>query len=263
VYEFSSADVDFSGSAYPTNISITGSGMEYDLAVSGMTADGNVIVNIPEDRVFNTFGKGNIPSINNGNTIVIDYTKPNVEITQEPGQEDPSITLPLNFHIEFNEAVQDFYADKISFGASSGVYIELAGSGTSYTVFVYGLQTGETIHIYVPENSAHDRAGNYNTESLNTDNSITYNGLTSIYQVENKDFSVYYSEGYIYVNFNELPLKSSNIAIYDMSGRLILNKTNLNQSSQFAVNKSKSAYLVRIFNGKSMHNMIILPFNFR
>ena len=46
VTDFTSGDVTLSGTANPTSAVVTGSGTSYDVAVSGMTADGTIVASL-------------------------------------------------------------------------------------------------------------------------------------------------------------------------------------------------------------------------
>jgi hypothetical protein len=68
--------LQLSGTAGATTVAITGSGMTYDLAVSGMTHDGTVIVNIPANVAHDAAGDGNEAWTGTTNQVVYDTTAP-------------------------------------------------------------------------------------------------------------------------------------------------------------------------------------------
>jgi hypothetical protein len=259
VVDFGSNDVQLSGTAGANSVNITGSGNKYYIEVSGMKNDGSVVVNIPPNRCTDLAGNLNSESQIIENQISYDATRPGVEITQAAGQEDPATTLPLKFHLEFSEAVKAFNQSKISFGGSSSVYLELSGSGTSYDVFVYGVTLNETIKINLPEGGVSDFAGNYNTASLNTDNSITYTGVTGISELENKNTClINYRNHLLHVDFEDLPDKNSELAVYTLDGKLLCSKKNLNQQNSFSMSNISPIILVKVMNGKQYTSSLIV-----
>jgi hypothetical protein len=259
VIDFNRNSISLSGSALASIINISGSGAIYNVAISGMKNDGNVIINIPENNVYNNYGKGNTASNNIGNNIFVDYKPPKVEITQEIGQHDPAFSLPLRFHVEFDEQVEEFGAERVNFGGSEEVYIKVMGSGKSYTIEVFGVKTNETISISLLANITHDIAGNFNIASINTDNSITYKGITSVNNIDlNKTPSIYYSEGFINVNFTDTPDKKSSLVIYDIQGRLLYFKQNLAQLNFFPINQLISLYVIIVKIGNDKLNKILV-----
>lgn len=79
---FDSTDVSLSGAAGATTVVITGTGPTYNLAVSGMTADGPVIANIAANRVTDMAGNGNLASTSTDNTIGFLYNvAPTFQVT--------------------------------------------------------------------------------------------------------------------------------------------------------------------------------------
>jgi hypothetical protein len=259
VNDFTYEDLTLSGSANPKKIIISGSGSIYNAAITGMTDNGNVIIDLPENKVHSIVGLGNSASNNIGNQIITDYSLPSVEITQEIGQLDPALTLPLNFHIEFTEDVENFGSDKVSFGGSSGVYLQITGMGKNYTVSVFGVKSSETIRISVEANAVCDIAGNSNLPSVNTDNEITYAGTTSLEGIDkNAECLFYCYEGEIHVNFTNSPNRNNEVHIYDVMGRLVLNKKSLSRNNHFSVNPSNSFYLIKVKNGNAIYSKILL-----
>lgn len=106
-----------------------------------------------------------------------DTTPPTVTINQAAGQADPASSSPLNFTVVFNEAVTDFTASDVNFsGSTAGGTLSAAVTGgpTTYNVAVSGMTTSGAVVATVPANSAVDTAGNNNTASTSTDNTVTF-----------------------------------------------------------------------------------------
>jgi len=66
---FANGDIQLSGTAGANTAVVTGSGLTYDIAVSGMTRTGTVIVTIPSGVVSDTAGNVNIASTSTDNTV--------------------------------------------------------------------------------------------------------------------------------------------------------------------------------------------------
>ncbi len=259
VVDFSSDDVQLSGTAGANSVNITGSGNKYYINVSGMNNDGSVIVSVPSNKCTDLAGNSNSASQNIENQISYDVTRPSVEITQAAGQADPAMTLPLKFHLEFSEEVKTFNVSKISFGGSAGVYLELNGMGTSYDVSVFGVTHNETIKISLPEGGVADLAGNYNFASINTDNSITYTGVTGISELENENVClINYREHLLNIDFENLPDKNSELAIYTLDGKLLRSKKHLDQRNSFSINNISPIVLVKVMNGNQYTSRLIV-----
>ncbi len=263
IEDFTSEDVQLAGTAGSGNMVIQGSGTVYKVIVSGMNQDGDISITIPINSFKDLAGNFNTSTVIINNVIYYDKTNPYVEITKALNQADPAMILPLNFHVEFSEDVLEFGADRISFGGSTGVYLVTSGSGKSYNVAVFGVQTNETILIYIPAAAVHDLAGNPNNSSVNTSNSITYIGLTSVDNIDaSKKCSIYFANGNINVEFTTIPGQNSKVNIYDIQGKLIFSKAGLNQLNQFPVGNLNSIYLIKVLDGKTQNNKMIVPFNY-
>jgi len=257
VTNFSADDIQLSGSAGANVVNISGTGPDYLVAVSGMNADGNVRITIPANVCNDLAGNLNNSSVNTENEILYDITKPSVEIKQADNQSDPSLTLPLNFNVTFSEEVMEFTSSGINYGGSAGVYLVVTGSGQNYNVAVNGVQTNETIAITIPANMVHDIAGNLNTASINTDNSITFTGTTGF--ADTKGLSgckISYREGMLDVNFDQSPTNNAVMYIYSVNGKLILSKEHLDKQNRFYLNLN-SLFIVRVVeNDKQTSNLL-------
>ncbi len=110
-------------------------------------------------------------------TVVNDNVAPTVTVEQEAGQADPATTLPVRFTVTFSEPVTGFDEDDLTRGGSStGATITVSGSGASYEIAVSGTPTDGTITFAIAAAKAQDLAGNANTASTSSDNSVFYDG---------------------------------------------------------------------------------------
>jgi hypothetical protein len=109
-------------------------------------------------------------------TVVIDTTSPTVTINQAVGQADPAVTGPINFTVVFSEAVTNFATGDVTLSGTAGATTAVVtGSGTTYNVSVSGMTSSGTVIASINAGVATDTAGNGNTASTSTDNTVTYN----------------------------------------------------------------------------------------
>jgi hypothetical protein len=111
-------------------------------------------------------------------TWIIDTLRPTVTIDQAAGQADPTDSVPINFTVIFNEPVTGFTSSDVTLGGTAGATTALVtGSGTTYNIAVSGITSTGTITVSIPANVANDAAGNGNTVSTSTDNSVTASSI--------------------------------------------------------------------------------------
>jgi len=107
----------------------------------------------------------------------IDRTPPTVAINQAVGQADPTADTTINFAAVFSEPVNDFTNGDVTLsGAAGATTATVTGSDTSYNVAVTGMTSAGTVIATIDAGRAHDIAGNSNTASTSTDNTVT-NGI--------------------------------------------------------------------------------------
>jgi hypothetical protein len=104
------------------------------------------------------------------------YTPPTVTINQASGQADPVKSGPINFTVVFSEPVTDFATGDVTVGGTaSGTLVgTVTGSGTTYNVAVSGMSGEGTVIPGIAVGKAHDAAGNSNTASTSSDNTVIY-----------------------------------------------------------------------------------------
>ncbi len=105
-----------------------------------------------------------------------DVTPPTVTINQAGSQADPTSASPIHFAVVFSEPVSDFTAADVTLGGTAlGKQVtKVSGSGTTYDVEVGGMTGSGTVVASIAAGKAHDTAGNPNTASTSTDNSVQY-----------------------------------------------------------------------------------------
>ncbi|MEG4916550.1 DUF4347 domain-containing protein, partial [Microcoleus sp. B7-D4] len=175
---FDAADIDLSGTAGATTATVTGSGANYNVAVSGMTAVGSAIGIVKAGGVTDIAGNTNTASTSTDNIVTYDNIAPTVTIDRATEQTDPTATSPINYTVTFSEPVTGFDAADIDLTASTaaGTLIPtIRGSGTVYSVEVNGMTGGGNVIASIKANGVTDTAGNNNTASTSTDNTVAYN----------------------------------------------------------------------------------------
>ena len=222
---FESSDIQVSGTANPQGIKLSGDSRTYLAKIYDFQTDGSVSITIPAGVAESIYGKSNESSINTENKVLIDKTRPDVEIKLAEGQSNPAYTYPIKFKVVFSEDVVDFSANSIMYGSSSHLKISVSGNGSVYIVSIDSVKTNETISIYMSENVVHDYAGNGNTNPDYSGNSVTFAGVTSVNMLNIEDFAkVYGQKGNLFIHFNELPKQYMYLEIFDIDGKKIKEK---------------------------------------
>ncbi len=184
VADFTIDDVSLSGTAGATTIALSNSNGDqktFTVSLSGMTSSGSVIVSIPSGVAHNADGAGNTASTNYDNAVSYikpDTSAPAVTINQASAQVDPTSVTPINFVVQFSEPVRDFGESDITLGGTTGAASTYISNPTNdkmyYAVSVVGMTKSGTLTVSIPAEAAHDAAGNGNTASTSTDNSVVY-----------------------------------------------------------------------------------------
>jgi hypothetical protein len=178
---FIASDVVITGTAGGTKVPVVSGGpATFSVSVTGMTTGGTVIANIPAGAATDLAGNSSTISTSTDNTVTWtpDVTAPTVTINQAAGQADPANTSPILFTVVFSETVTGFTAADISFtGSTVGgtLAAAISGTGPTYTVSVTGMAAPNgNVVASIPAASVTDLAGNPNTASTSTDNSVAW-----------------------------------------------------------------------------------------
>ena len=140
---FSAAAIDFTGSTVTgsTVQSITGSGADYTVTVTGMSGQGEVVAAVLAGAAVDVAGNSNLASTSTDNSVGFDNVAPNVTIKLDASQADPTDSGPILFDVHFSEPVTGFTAADVDLSASgfTGLSESFSGSGADYTVSVTGM----------------------------------------------------------------------------------------------------------------------------
>jgi PKD domain/Bacterial Ig-like domain len=211
VSDFASGDVTLGGGAGATTATVTGSGTTYNVAVSGMTNDGPVTASISADKAHDSVGNGNTASTSTDNSVTYDKTAPTVTINQGATQSDPATTQPIHFTAFFSEPVSGFTNTSVTLSGCSGAMANVydANQATpdhkTYDIRVNNLpNTSCTVTASIAANKAQDAAGNGNSGSTSTDNSVTWQptvgNAAPVVTVDSPAFGTVYAKGSAAIN---------------------------------------------------------------
>ena len=116
----------------------------------------------------------------NSNAVTSDSSAPTVTINQAAAQADPTNGSTVNFTAVFSETVTGFATGDVTLTGTAGATTgTITGSGTTYDVAVTGMTSNGTIIATVGSARATDAAGNNNTTSTSTDNTVTRSDTTA------------------------------------------------------------------------------------
>jgi hypothetical protein len=119
-------------------------------------------------------GGGNTTS-DTTDTIILDSVHPTVTINQDGAQSDPTNGSTIDFAVVFSESVTGFATGDVTLSGTAGATTgTVTGSGTTYNVAVTGMTGTGTVIATIASSKAIDAAGNGNTASTSTDNTVTY-----------------------------------------------------------------------------------------
>jgi len=165
--------------------SISSLGTTYTLSVStdNTIAAGLVTFSIGFEDVNGNAGAALLTAVTNGSSVTVDKTPPVGTIALAGGQADPTTDGPINFALTFTENVYDLADNDITIsGTANATTAVVTGSGATYNVEVTGMTGTGTVEITLSTAKVTDIAGNDNTATTNTDNSVQYNasGATDV-----------------------------------------------------------------------------------
>src|SRR5207247_1597890 len=179
---FTRADVTIGGTAGGTKtVTVSGAPSTYTVAVSGMTTGGTVIATIAAGVANDAAGNLNTASTSTDNSVSFDATAPTVTINKTAGQADPTSASPINFTAVFSEPVSGFTGAGVTIGGTAGGTNTLTVSRCPPTrrASDLGMTTGGTVIATIAAGMATDAAGNLNTASTSTDNSVSFDATSS------------------------------------------------------------------------------------
>ena len=114
--------------------------------------------------------------------VTIDTVRPGINVAQSPQQVDPTAIGTAAFTVMSSEPVFGFTPGDVSLAGStantSSAEIAVTGSGTFFGITVTNIVSdGQFVRASVPAGSVVDSAGNSNTASGSTDNTVTVDNV--------------------------------------------------------------------------------------
>src|SRR2546425_1047041 len=145
-----------------------------------MTTSGTVVATIAAGVATDAAGNGNTASTSTDNTVTFnapDTTPPSVTIDRKSVVEGKRGDLGGRRIIKKKKPVSGFTRSGLTHTGKTGrpQPVLLSGSGSSYTAGVRGLTACGTVVATIAAGVATDAAGNGNTASTSTDNTVTFN----------------------------------------------------------------------------------------
>ncbi|MDW7676657.1 MAG: Ig-like domain-containing protein, partial [Bacillota bacterium] len=157
------------------------SGSTRTVTVNTGTGNGTIRLDlIDNDSIINASGTplGGVGAQNytSGEIYTVDKTAPTVTINQAAGQVDPTTVSPINFTVTFSEPVTGFTSDDVIItGTAVGTkVVNITGAGPTYNAAVSGMTSSGTVIAEIAADRVTDLAGNTNSASTSTDNSVEY-----------------------------------------------------------------------------------------
>ncbi|MEN6458014.1 MAG: lectin like domain-containing protein [Thermoguttaceae bacterium] len=115
-------------------------------------------------------------------TVTVDQMMPTVTINQASTQSDPATSLPIHFLAVFSSKVNNFDDWDLSgvpLGAAATI-TAIGTAGTDYDIAISGLTEDTTLTITIGSGLVTDDAGNVNSSSTSTDNTVTFDRLEPV-----------------------------------------------------------------------------------
>jgi hypothetical protein len=175
--DFSLTNTGLSGP--PALTGVSGSGSTYTVSASTGTGSGTLRLNVVNNGTIKDLANNTLSGATfNGSTYTIDRVAPTVTVNQKSGQNDPTNAVPMLWTVTFSESVTGFDAtDLTRSGTSTGGTVAVTGSGAGYEISVSGTPTSGTIAFAIAASKTTDLAGNANTASTTTDDTVTYDAI--------------------------------------------------------------------------------------
>jgi hypothetical protein len=196
---------------------VSGSGATYTVTANTGTGNGSLGLNLTDnDSIMDGGGNslrasgGGADGSFTGEVYTIDKAGPTVTINQAVGQADPTAAAPIHFTAVFNEDVLDFGNGDVTITGTAGgtktASVTNSGDNRTYDVAIGGMTTSGTVIVTIGANKASDAAGNGNSASTSTDNTVTWNpasgNVAPVVTITSPTFGALYAKGSANVNLS-------------------------------------------------------------
>ncbi len=192
--DFALANSGLGGTPAITNV--TGSGATRTVTATTGSGNGTLGLNLVDDDSIADVATNVLGGSGNGNgnftgqLYTLDRTAPTVSVEQAAGQADPTNDQPIQFTADFSEPVSGFTPADVTLSGSSGhgsaVVTLTPGPDDTYEIAVTGLDSDGTLTASIDADRVSDPAGNGNTASTSTDNTVTFDATNPDVTVEQK-----------------------------------------------------------------------------
>ncbi|MBK9486926.1 MAG: hypothetical protein IPO01_17610 [Chitinophagaceae bacterium] len=178
VINFATGDVTLSGTAGATTATVSGGPSTYNVAVTGMSANGTILATIAAGVCTNAALDPNNASTSTDNTVTYNLPCHTANGYYQPAaaQVDPTSTSPINFTVVFDQPVTGFATGDVTLAGTAGATTAVVTGGpTTYNVAVSGMTTCGTVIATIPAGVCQNASSQTNAASTSTDNTVTYN----------------------------------------------------------------------------------------
>lgn len=180
---FTAGDVSLARTAAPANCTVTEvapmNGTTYDVAVSGLTRDGNIRASIPANVAQDPEDNWNQSSTGTDNQVTRDTQAPAVTIQQASGQADPTNATSIIFDVVFSKPVTGFTGTDVTLSGTAGATTATVnGTGATYTVTVTGMSGSGTVIANLSAGAAMDALGYPSLTGTGTDRQVSWDGIS-------------------------------------------------------------------------------------
>ncbi len=157
----------------------TADNITWILEYTAIATSGTLVPTIAAGTVQDIYGNDNRASTSTDNIVTYDTTTPTVTINQSVVQTDPSNDTPIVFTVVFSEAINPAtftIADIVQGGSAIGITwsAPATSNNITWTLGATSVSTPGTLIPSIAASMVQDAAGNPNSASTSTDNSVTY-----------------------------------------------------------------------------------------
>ncbi|HET9667032.1 MAG TPA: hypothetical protein VFP09_09765, partial [Desertimonas sp.] len=193
---------------------VSGSGTTYTVTANTGIGNGSLGLNLNDDDSISDAGGNSLRASGGGadgsftgQVYTIDKTGPTVTVNQAVGQSDPTTASQIHFTAVFNEPVVGFQNNDVTIGGTAGAVnasVTNSGDDRTFDIAVSGMTTSGTVTASINAGRADDAAGNGNSASTSTDNTVTWNSQTlnaaPVVTITSPTFGQLYAKGSANVN---------------------------------------------------------------
>lgn len=188
------------GSGVVWNLTNCGDDQNFKLAVTAVGVDGTVVPTLSRDSALSLTNYGNKPSTTTDNVVTVDTLSPSVTLNVASNQTVGSCVFTtsngyagasgFSYRVIFSERINSstFTSADITNSGSGGSTlswtITSCGDGRNFRLSASSVSGDGTIIPSINANVVEDLAGNFNTASTSTDNTITFDTVAPTVTIE-------------------------------------------------------------------------------